>query len=245
MQLSKHENVWDPVHLWGTKFLPFRKRGTSWLTFNEYLYDKKFIVENDHKPLKSILNTPIHKTTPRIQRFIMFLQKYDFIVNYVPGKDLICSDTLSRAPLKRQGPEVSETEVNCQVHSVISSFPISTYRLKQSEVETLNDRTLQRVAHYITQGWLKSRNHLTSEIKPYYNLKDELNVVKNLILKVNKIVIPSTLIKQMKQILHTGHLGIERTNSNARSTMYWPNIDKGINEMISNCNAKISKLKSS
>ena len=41
----------------------------------------------------------------------------------------------------------------------------------------------------------------------------------------------------MKQILHTGHLGIERTKSNARSTMYWPNINKYINEMISNCNA--------
>ena len=41
----------------------------------------------------------------------------------------------------------------------------------------------------------------------------------------------------MKQILHTGHLGIERTKSNARSTMYWSNIDKDINEMISKCNA--------
>ena len=40
----------------------------------------------------------------------------------------------------------------------------------------------------------------------------------------------------MKQILHTGNLGIERTKSNARSTMYWPNIDKDINEMISNYN---------
>ena len=45
---------------------------------------------------------------------------------------------------------------------------------------------------------------------------------------------PSTLIKEMKQILYTGH---QRTKSNARSTMYWPNIDKNINEMISNCNA--------
>ena len=41
----------------------------------------------------------------------------------------------------------------------------------------------------------------------------------------------------MKQILHTGYLGIERTISNIRSTMYWPYIDKGINEMISNCNS--------
>ena len=40
----------------------------------------------------------------------------------------------------------------------------------------------------------------------------------------------------MKQVLHTGHLGIKSTKSNARSTMYWSNIDKDINEMISNCN---------
>ena len=41
----------------------------------------------------------------------------------------------------------------------------------------------------------------------------------------------------MKQILHTGHLGIERAKSNAGSTMYWPNIDEDISEMISKCNA--------
>ena len=81
---------------------------------------------------------------------MMFLQKYDFIVNYAPFKGLVCSDTLSRAPLKKQGLEISETEVNCQLHSLISSFPISTERLKQFKVETLNDRTLQRVASYIT-----------------------------------------------------------------------------------------------
>ena len=86
----------------------------------------------------------------------MFLQKHDFAVNYVPGKDLICSEYLSRAPLKEQTPEISETEVNCQVGLVTSSFPINTERLKQLEVETLNDKTLQRVASYIAQGWPKS-----------------------------------------------------------------------------------------
>ena len=112
--------------------------------FNEYLYVKTFVVESDHKPLKSILNTPINKTC--------FYKKYHFAVNYVHGKDVICSETLSRAPLKEQTPEISETELNYQVHSVISTFPISTERLKQ--VETLNDKTLQRVASYIAQGWL-------------------------------------------------------------------------------------------
>ena len=138
----------------------------------------------------------------------MFLQKYYFVVNYVPGKD-ICSDTLSRAPLKELTQEISETEINCQVHSVIYSFPISTERLKQLEVETLNDKAMQRVASYIAQGWPRSRNQLNP--KSYYNLRDELTVVNNLILKCSKIVTPSTLIKETIQILHAGHLGIDKT----------------------------------
>ena len=50
--------------------------------------------------------------------------------------------------------------------------------------------------------------------------------VNNLTHKSSRIVILSTLIKEMKQILYTGHLGIERAKSSARSTIYWPNIEK-------------------
>ena len=74
----------------------------------------------------------------------MFSQKCDFIVNQVPGKDLIRFETFSRAPLKEQIPEKSKTKVNCQI---ISTFSIRTERLKK---ETLNGNTLQRVASYTT-----------------------------------------------------------------------------------------------
>ena len=50
------------------------------------------------------------------------------------------------------------------------------------------------------------------------------------------MVIPTTLQKRMNQILHIGHLGIERTKVNARGTMYWPNKNTDIEEMIANCN---------
>lgn len=82
----------------------------------------------------------------------MFLQKYNFVVNYVPNKDLIDFSILSRVPHKEQHPELSEARFKCQDHSVISSFPISTEILKHLEVETLNDRTPQRIASYVAQG---------------------------------------------------------------------------------------------
>ena len=73
------------------------------------------------------------------------------------------------------------------------SFLISTERLKQLKVETLNDKTLQRVASYIAQRWPKLQNQLNPELKLYYNLRDEYIIVIYLILKGSKIVIPSTL----------------------------------------------------
>ena len=41
----------------------------------------------------------------------------------------------------------------------------------------------------------------------------------------------------MKKQLHHGHLGIERTKDNARNSIYWPDIDSDIIDMIESCSA--------
>ena len=43
----------------------------------------------------------------------------------------------------------------------------------------------------------------------------------------------------MKQVLHHDHVGIEKTKHNARNTLYWPNINTEITNMISNCSTCI------
>ncbi len=40
---------------------------------------------------------------------------------------------------------------------------------------------------------------------------------------------------EMKKSLHTGHIGIEKTKARARETMYWPNINSEIADLIQNC----------
>lgn len=52
------------------------------------------------------------------------------------------------------------------------------------------------------------------------------------------MVIPINLRKEIKQILHVGHLGIdERTKCNARSALFWPNMNEELSEMIKNCDS--------
>jgi hypothetical protein len=97
--------------------------------FHDYLYGKRFKVETDHKPLQPIFAKSIIKAPPRIQRFLLRLQRYDFDVEFTPGKYLYIVDTLSRAYLS----EISESEipeVEYQKHCVVSNLPISSAKFQ-------------------------------------------------------------------------------------------------------------------
>ncbi|XP_065942084.1 uncharacterized protein [Magallana gigas] len=79
--------------------------------FHQYTYGVNVTVENDHEPLENILKKSLVQTPPRLQRLLLRLQKYDFNFKYVPGKQLIIADTLSRAhlpPTKQQKEEICE-----------------------------------------------------------------------------------------------------------------------------------------
>ena len=79
--------------------------------FHEYVYGRFFEVYNDHLPLKPIFNKPISKSPPRIQRFLLRLQRYEFKMHYIKGTDLVVADNLSRAALKDAEPEISDEDL--------------------------------------------------------------------------------------------------------------------------------------
>jgi hypothetical protein len=59
------------------------------------LYQTKFKLETDHKPLVPLLSTKDLAELPaRIQRFKMRLMRFDFSISHVAGKDLNIADTL-------------------------------------------------------------------------------------------------------------------------------------------------------
>jgi hypothetical protein len=62
--------------------------------FTKFLYGKKFIVETDHKPL-TILKLS-DSVNPRLQRWSISLQPFNFSVRVIPGKDNIGADFFSR-----------------------------------------------------------------------------------------------------------------------------------------------------
>ena len=65
--------------------------------FHEYIYGLDIVLETDHKPIVALSNKGLNDMSPRLQRVMMRLQKYNFTVEWIPGKDLVIPDTLSRA----------------------------------------------------------------------------------------------------------------------------------------------------
>ena len=103
--------------------------------FDQYRYDKENItVESDHKPLESIFKKDILKSPKRLQRMLLFLQKYDLKVTYKKGTEMYIADTLSRAFLKTN----SESENSEDVFSMREATIIKTWeKVKKTTGHTL------------------------------------------------------------------------------------------------------------
>lgn len=77
--------------------------------FKEYIDGINVILETDHKPLIQILQTkPLDDLTPRLQKIRMRLMRYSYSINFVPGKQLILADSLSRLPVTNKTKDKGE-----------------------------------------------------------------------------------------------------------------------------------------
>ena len=84
-------------------------------------------------------------------------------------------------------------------------------------------------------GWPKNKNDINPTNMPYFNIRDEISVANGLVLKGQRIIVPLSMRKEMKQIIHSGHQGIEKCKARAREALYWPGMFAEIADIVSAC----------
>ena len=94
--------------------------------------------------------------------------------------------------------------------------------------ETKQARTASHLKDDIPQGWLEYPNECPSDLKEFWNFREDLSVENGLILKGHWPLIPSDLPTQMPQIIHQGHLGVEKCQLKARDCIFGLSISKDI-----------------
>ena len=87
---------------------------------------------------------------------------------------------------------------------------------------------------YCLEGWPAYPPQQTL-LKPYWENRGHLTVVKDLLLYNERIVVPTALRLKVLDQIHEGHLGITKCRARARESVWWPRINSVIQEMISRC----------
>uniref|UniRef100_A0A1I8BHK6 RNA-directed DNA polymerase n=1 Tax=Meloidogyne hapla TaxID=6305 RepID=A0A1I8BHK6_MELHA len=219
--------------------------------FHKMLFGRKFKLRTDHKPLVSIFGNKKGikvQTASRLQRWALILTNYDFDIEFVSTDKMGMADSLSRLinnSIENEdkiialvefdsGPpdEINQVEdtVKHVLNIMLEELPVDN---KQIRIETENDQILKKVKEYICNGWPKQvENH---ELLFWSSRRQNLQIVDDCILFVNKVVIPLTLRNKILESLHASHSGIVRMKNLAREYVYWPGINKEIEEMSANC----------
>lgn len=94
--------------------------------FDLYTYGRQVTVENDHKPLESILRKPLSNAPKRLQDIMMKLNRFD-------KKELVIKDTLSRAYINE------ETETRLDIFMVQVNSDLNDSRLQEIREATAKD----------------------------------------------------------------------------------------------------------
>ena len=199
--------------------------------FHKFLYGRFFTLVTDHKPLVSILGPKSHippLAAVRFQRWAILLSAYRYDVEFRATAKHCNADGLSRLPLPT--PESDEISTAALVNLMqINALPVTHHQLRQS---TEGDRVLSKVVQYTQHGWPKQLN---PELKAYSNRQQELTVEAGCLLWGVRVIVPKKLRAAVLEELHTGHPGIVRMKSLARLHVWWPGIDKEVEETVRNC----------
>ena len=199
--------------------------------FHQYTYGRHVNVVTDHKPLVAIVSKPLSKAPKRLQSLILRTQKYDFSLTFQPGKSIVTADTLSRAPVQHGTlPEPEVTTVNN-----ISLSSISQTRLDEIRAATDHDEALQLLKQVILQGWPAHKSSVPAVIAVYFDYRDELTVQDGILLRSQRVIIPSSMRRELVQKVHAGHMGINSCLRRARELIFWPGMSTQIRQFVQSC----------
>ena len=201
--------------------------------WHQFIFGREVTVETDHKPLQAIFTKPLFKSPLRLQKLLLDLQKYDLKVKYKPGSTLFLADHLSRAYLNEAKEDLlSDTDLSV---NYLTFLPVSKENQLKIKNATKQDEEMQILRDTVLKGWPQRKDQVPPIIRPYWNFRDEITFVEEMLFKGQKLIVPKSLRKEMLAIIHESHLGINKCKSRARDSLFWIGMASEVEQTVRNC----------
>lgn len=194
--------------------------------FYIYLYGLEFEILTDCKAL-IYLFTPRSRPCARIERWVLRLQGFDYKITYIPG-DQNLADVLSRLSTLKPVPFDQREEIMIRD---IANFASLAAAVPWNELVEASkaDVEMQLVLERLRQD---QRQNLPVDFRVFGN---ELCEVGDILLRGDRIVVPESLRLRILSIAHEGHLGSSMMKSTLRSSVWWPKMDRDVENFVKKC----------
>jgi len=179
----------------------------------KFLLGRRFLVLSDHKPLKYIFNN--EKASPKVIRWNLALQEFNFEVQHCPGKDNAVPDALTR------------------VNVLDSTWGEKLVSEKEIEEAQFFDEQCRVLKLAIKRNYKYKPVELDDDL---WRMRRSLVVEKDIIKSdTGKILVPYKKRIRVLKVAHSVHLGEVQTYENVVTRFTFPSIRQNVKRLISNC----------
>lgn len=221
-----------------------------------FLEGLKFKLFIDHQPLIPIMNDyaldEIDNTRLLLLRRKML--RYDFKAIWIPGKENIEADALSRAPVDQatKDDEIGEgPQFFTSRKAVVGLIAGSTDKTMDTMLESIkaaaaSDPVMEDLRQVILEGFPNEKRFLKASVGSFWDMRHRLAIDDSdgMIVCGARVVIPRSVVPKVLDVLTQMHQGASKMRQRARLSVYWPGMDNDISNAAANCSSCTSRLPS-
>ncbi|KAG5893745.1 hypothetical protein JTB14_001389 [Gonioctena quinquepunctata] len=195
--------------------------------FYFYLTGLEFELVTDHKPLEAIFK-PTSRPPARIERWVLRLQAFKFKVIYQRGKSNI-ADSISRL-CRINDTCTADKDSDLHIFAIVERGTPEAMSISEITAGSLRDpELLYAIRKMDDNSWE------TSDKNVYYPFRLELTNLGPILLRNNRIVIPVSQRQQILTLAHEGHPGETVMKRRLRAKVWWPLIDRQVEQFVKHC----------
>ena len=156
--------------------------------FHYFTFGQPVTILTDHKPLIAIAKKALVNAPPRLQRLLLRLNNYNATLEWIPGREMIFADHLSRNVSQESSEVPTCSGLDLKINDVYLNA--SDERCISLAHETDKDEVLVTLKNQIIKGWPKLRDDCPLSLRNFWGYRDELSILDGLVLKGTRIIVP-------------------------------------------------------
>ena len=203
----------------------------------KYVHGREFILQTGHCPLLAIFSSKKGiptLTTNRLQRWATMLLNYSFKMEFLQSKQIAHADRLSRLIPKNTEPLEEIVIASLKLEMDVKYFFFNT--IKEPPVKLEEIEFMTKFDKFINQ----TKKELMNQKVKTNNIFSTCN---GILMYGERVVIPAVFTKKILKYFHIGLPGMSRMKAPMRSYVYWPGMNKDIENMVKSCKSCASVAK--